>query len=74
MTYPPEDFRPEDDIGHRAARCMLSGFAVALALFVIPSIITLGQACVLTLCGTVAALIAIGDILWIIKWVASRPH
>jgi len=72
MTYPPEDFAPEDDINHRAARCTLSAFAVVMVLFVIPFITTLGQAAVLTLCGTVAALIMIGDAIWVIKWLISQ--
>jgi len=72
VTYPPEDFRPEDSVEHRSARGLLSAFAVALSLFVIPFMTTPEQGMVLAVCGTVAALIMIGDIIWVVKWLISQ--
>ena len=71
MTYPPEDAYA-DSVEHRTARGLLSAFAVALSLFVIPFMTTPEEAMALALCGTVAALIMIGDVIWVIKWLISQ--
>ena len=63
---------PYESVEHRSARGLLSAFAVALSLFALPLIKTQEELLVLILCGTVAAWIMIGDIVWTVKWLISN--